>query len=80
MGLISRKNKANNEEPPSPTKLAKMSNDDIYLILETSLMSAQQQLTVYRSSPASDKAALLNWISSNLETASLGCQEMSSRI
>lgn len=80
MGLISRKNKANNEEPPSPTRLAKMADEDLYLLLETSLMTAQQQLMVYRTSPASDKAALLNWIGSNLETASLGCQEMSSRI
>lgn len=80
MGLIGRKNKAKPDEAPSPTRLAKMSNDDIYLLLETSLMSAQQQLTVYRTSPATDKAALLAWIVSNLETATLGCQEMSSRI
>ena len=79
MGLIGRK-KTKPEESPSPTRLAKMSNDDIYVLLETSLMSAQQQLTVYRTSPASDKAALLNWIISNLETATLGCQEMSNRI
>lgn len=80
MALISRKNKDKPEEAPSPTKLAKMPNDDIYLLLETSLMSAQQQLTTYRTSPASDKAALLKWIVSNLETAIIGCQEMSNRI
>jgi hypothetical protein len=75
MGLLKRKRKEI-PEPPSPTKFQRMPAEDVYLLIETSLMTAQQQLSEYRSTPLDMRASLLSWMTTNVATAELGCQEL----
>lgn len=78
MGLLKRKS-AEEEKIVSPTRLQGMSNDDVYLFLETTLMNAQQQLSDYRRAMPEDKLALLKWLESSVLSAEVGVQEMLSR-
>jgi hypothetical protein len=78
MGLLKRKSDEE-EKVVSPTRLQVMSNDDVYLFLETTLMNAQQQLSDYRRAMPEDKLALLKWLESSVSSAEVGVQEMLSR-
>ena len=77
MGLLKRKI----TEPTAvePTKLKVMPSEDVYLLIESNLMEAQYTLTQYRQSDDAVRGAILNWMKVSLDTASLGCQELSSR-
>lgn len=77
MGLLKRKV----TEPTAiePTKLKGMPSEDVYLLIESNLMEAQYTLTQYRQGDDAVRGAILNWMKVSLDTASLGCQELSSR-
>jgi len=79
MGLLKRKK---NTPPPLPevTKLQRMPTEDVYLMLEASLMEAQHNLSQFRSTPEDQRGALLAWLQSSSETITLGCKELSQRI
>jgi hypothetical protein len=79
MGLIGRK-KTPESVIPSPSKLVGMQRDDLYLLIETSLMEAQMNLARVRSAPEEDKTPLLQWLESDIRTAMLGTLEYESRI
>ena len=80
MGLLSRKKKETPNEPPTLTKLAKMPTEDIYLLMETSLMEAQQYLSKFRSSDEETRGAILAWVQTKVSTLNVGCQELSNRV
>lgn len=77
MGLLKRKV----TEPTSvePTKLKGMTSEDVYLLIESNLMEAQYSISEYRKSDPEVKGAILSWMRTSLESASLGCQELISR-
>lgn len=77
MGFLKRK--VTEPVAVAPTKLKSMPAEDVYLLIESNLMEAQYTLTQYRQADEDMKGAILNWMSVSLETASLGCQELSSR-
>jgi hypothetical protein len=62
-----------------PTKLYRMSDDDVYLLSETSLMSAQEYLSKFRTSQGTERLAALAWMESHVQTAELCCQELAGR-
>ena len=78
MALIKRKR---NTPPigPTPTKLAKMTDGDLYLLAESQLMFTGQRLDAYRTASPEDKAALLAWVASELETVRIAVEEMAQR-
>lgn len=78
MGLRLKKTKAA-LVPPEPSRLSRMSDEDIYLMLETALMGAQQRLTEYRGSPRDVRGALLAWLQSELMVAVAAATEMTHR-
>ena len=77
MGFLKRK--VTDPVAIEPTKLKNMPSEDVYLLIESNLMEAQYSLTQYRQGDADTKGAILNWLSVSLETADLGCKELSSR-
>lgn len=79
MGLRLRRKKSPSSAPPSPTRLARMSDEDIYLMLETALMGAQQRLSEYRSSPRDMRGAILAWLQTELMAATAASDEMTHR-
>lgn len=64
---------------PTSTKLIKLSNDDLYLLAESQLMFTGQRLDAYRRAAPEDKAAMLAWVQSELETVRIAVEEMASR-
>lgn len=78
MGII-RRRRNDSPEVPEPSKLSSLELDDVYVLVETSLMTAAHRLGTYRRSPKQDKEALMAWIVSDLETALLGCKDLSQR-
>ena len=78
MGLI-RRRQADRPSVPEPSKLANFELDDVYVLVETSLMTAAHRFSTYRRSSKQDREALMAWITADLETALLGCQDLSQR-
>lgn len=77
MGFLKRK--VTDPVAIEPTKLKNMPSEDVYLLIESNLMEAQYALSQYRKTDDAVKGAALTWMSVSLETASLGCQELTSR-
>lgn len=84
---INRKVKAKSTEPPkverdkSQERMARLSTQEVYTFVETSLMSAQQNLTKYRTAPNNlDALAALEWASTDVDFAKIGVEELQSRI
>ena len=79
MGLLKRNKEQAPPELPSSTRLRNMPSEDVYLFVETALMTAQHQLSEYRTLPADSKVAALNWILDNVNASSVGVEELLSR-
>lgn len=80
MGIL--KKKITEPSPIEPTRFRKMSDDDVYTVLETGLMEAQYALSQYRktSREGSDfRMSALEWLKADIATAELACQELISR-
>jgi hypothetical protein len=80
MGLLGRKKSVTPPAPPEETKLAKMPTEDIYLLMETSLMEAQNYLSKFRGSDEETRGALIAWVQSGVAIMDIGCKELSRRI
>ena len=77
MGLI--KKKPSPPKPPREESFTRLSDPDLVLAVEASLMSASHRMSLYMRSPASDKAALIQWVAADLESAAAACDVLSSR-
>lgn len=81
MGFRLKKTKAAAPpEPPTHQQLAALSADDLYILVESSLMDAQYRLTQYRTSSAEDKSAHLQWLRSNVRSADAGLRTLQSKL
>lgn len=80
MGLRLKRRKETPPEIPIPEKLAALSTDDVYLMIESALMEAQYRLSQYRTSSLADKIAHLEWMRTSLGAAQIGIEEFSRRI
>lgn len=80
MGLLRRKKWDVPPELPPPTKIQNMTSEEIWLFVETSLMTAQHQLSEYRSLPNDMKLAALNWMQDNIDAARVGNEELRRRL
>lgn len=78
MAFLKRKRVTSPASPAGPglARLHTMGSDDLYLLVETSLMNAQQRLAEHRHGHA-DR---LDMLVSELDTASLGVTEMQARV
>lgn len=79
MGLLRKKREEQVPKLPSDSRISTMASEDIYLLIETSIMTAQHQLSEYRALPQDMKLAALNWIDANLIAAKAGVVEMMQR-
>lgn len=80
MGLLKRRSTDSPLSPPPPDRLARMSTDDVYLMVEAALMESQFLFSKVRSSAPEDKKAALAWVKSGLETALMGAHSLSERV
>lgn len=80
MGLRLRKKDPTPPEPPTSSVLEAFSPEDLYLLVESSLMNAQQRMTQYRTASREDKRAHLEWLRSDLLHASTGARVLESKI
>lgn len=62
-----------------PGTLKRMQDTDLYMMVEASLMQAQQKLSIYRNSPTLDQAEALTLLSDDITTAYVGTAELLSR-
>lgn len=77
MGVL--KKKVTEPAPVEPTKFKKMPDEEVYTVLETSLMEAQYALSQYRKMGPSDRGVVLAWLNAEITTAKTACQEFISR-
>ena len=68
------------EVPPSPSKLDRLSPEDVYGVLETALSSATKRVDDYRRCDAQQKEAVLAFLSADLHTAALACASLQRRM
>lgn len=80
MGLLRRKRWDAPPKIPAPTKISNMSSEEIWLFIETSLMTAQHQLSEYKSLPNDMKMAALVWMQDNVDAANVGIDELCGRL
>lgn len=80
MGLRLKKRAPAPPEPPLSSTLMAFSLEDLYLLVESSLMNAQQRMTQYRTAGREDKLAHLEWLRSDLLHASTGARVLESKI
>ena len=78
MGVLKRRTPSS--APPSPTRLRALPDGDLYLLVETSLMNAQQRLADYRQKGPGVRPAMLALLEAEVDTVVLGVQEMQSRL
>lgn len=79
MGFLKRSSKEGIPELPSETVISKLSSEDLYLFVETCIMTAQHQLSEYRSLAPDLKLIALEWAQSNVDAADIGLTEMRRR-
>lgn len=61
-------------------RLTNLSDGDVFLLLETSLMNAQQRLSEYQVAPRDARGAALAWLHNELVGASVATLELRHRL
>lgn len=79
MGLRLKRKEPMPTAPPSNERLARMSDDDLYLMLESALMNAQQRCSDYRSTPRDSRGAILAWLQTEVAIAAVAAGELTHR-
>lgn len=79
MPIIRRKKKEAPPTPETPESLKRLSDGDLFVVGETSLIQAGYYLTMYRTSGTEERLAALEWLHANLSTAIVACEELQSR-
>lgn len=80
MGIL--KKKITDPVPVEPTRFKKMPDEEVYMVLETSLMEAQYALSQYRKisrDGSITREGTLTWLDAEITTAKTACQEFISR-
>ena len=78
MGLLKKKSK---ERPiPSATVLSKLSDLDLYMHVERTLMDSAQMLSQFRTATNEDREAMLVWLFDLSHNLMLGYEEFDRRL
>lgn len=78
MGVLRRKRPVE-AAVPTRTRLEKLSGDDLYLLMESSLMDAQQRLAERRTAQPEARPALLDMLGTAIDSSYMCLQEMEIR-
>jgi hypothetical protein len=63
-----------------PEHIGRLPDSDLFMMLEADIMSAQEMLSRSRTATAKDREAAMVWVSNHLLSATMACNEMTSRL
>lgn len=63
----------------TPERVKRMTDGDLFLLAETSILSGGHYLSMYRTSTGDEAEAALEWTIANMYTAQVACAELQER-
>ena len=63
----------------TPEKIRRMTDGDLFLLAETSILNGGHYLTMYRTAVGDESTAALEWAIANMYTAQVACAELQER-